>query len=122
MIKHLITHTIAAALACTAAFADEQRKDIVKTETKTGNAFAEARADARVSVSTTVTNVNGRPVTIIEDQDENGKQRIRRITYDTGRPKVKNITPKEKQPPKREDPFLRTRPTGGIKNPGGDAK
>jgi hypothetical protein len=110
MSKHIITRTIAAALACSAAFADEQRKEIIKIETKTGN----ANAEAKVFTSTTVTNINGRPVTILEDQDENGKKRLRMITYESGKPKVKDITPKEKEQ-KKEDPFWKKKPAGEAK-------
>lgn len=119
MNKHIITHTIAAALACSATFADEQKKEVVKSETKNGNATANAVAKA---TSTTTTNINGKPVTIMEDLDDNGKKRIRMITYENGKPKVKDITPKEKEQAKKEDPFWKKKPANDAQKPAEAAK
>ena len=119
MKKHIIIPTIAAAIACSTAFADEQKKEVVKNETKNGNATANAVARAS---STTTTNVNGKPVTIVEDQDDNGKKRLRMITYQNGKPKVKDITPKEKEAVKKEDPFSKKMPVEDAKKPAGDIK
>ena len=110
MNKHIIIHTIAAAFTCSAAFADEQKKEAVKAEAKNGEARAEARA---FSSTTTTTNVNGKPVTITEDLDENGKKRIRMITYVNGKPKVKDITPKDK--PAANDANGAKKPAEGAK-------
>lgn len=117
MNKPIIIHTIAVALVCGTGFADGQKREVVVSEVKTGN----ARADARAFSSTTTTIQNGRPVTIIEDLDENGKKRLRMITYETGKPKMKDITPKEKPAPK-EDTFWKKKPAGDAKKPAEDAK
>jgi len=98
MKKQIIIYTIATVLACGATFAEEQKTEDVKSETKNSTSTASAVAK---TTSTTTTNINGQPVTIIEDQDENGKKRLRMITYQNGKPKVKDITPKEKVPAKK---------------------
>ncbi|MEK0450046.1 MAG: hypothetical protein RL088_2314 [Verrucomicrobiota bacterium] len=94
-----IIATIIALSAGQAAFAEEVKNEQV---TKAENGRAEARAEAKAvanmrNVSTTM--VNGKAVTIIEEPDENGKMRRKLITYSpSGKPKIKDITPKEKQP------------------------
>jgi hypothetical protein len=120
MNKHIAITTIAAALACSATFAGEQKKEeVVKSETKNGNATAHAVAKA---TSSTTTNINGKPVTIMEDLDDNGKKRIRMITYENGKPKVKDITPKEKEQAKKEDPFWKKKPANDAQKPAEAAK
>ncbi len=119
MNKHISIATIAAALAFNATFADEQKKEVVKSETKSGNATANAVAKA---TSTTTSIINGKPVTVVEDQDDSGKKRIRMITYVNGKPKVKDITPKEKEPAKKEDLFAKKKPANDAQNPAEAAK
>lgn len=97
MNRHLIT--LLATFAASVAFADADKKDTTKAEAKSN------------STTTTTTNINGKVVTVIKDQDEQGKERVRMITQQgTGKPKVKDITPKEKQPAKKDDPLARLKP------------
>lgn len=126
MKRHLVLHTLTAVLACSAALADEKKGAVAKSESKDGTATAYAYAEARAtSSSTSTTVINGKPVTIIEDQDENGRKRLRMITVQGGRAKVKDITPKEKAP--KEDSAAKKKPVEDAKpranaKPAGDSQ
>lgn len=106
MNKLIMIPTIVVALASHALAADVQKQAIAKSEANAGNAVA--------SASSTTTNLNGRPVTIVEDQDDNGRKRLRMITYRNGKPKVKDITPVDKKVVNKEDPFSKKQPAGNL--------
>ena len=97
MKKAILLHSLLATFACTLALADDQKTEVTKTEPTTGTANAFAHAEAKAAISSTTTNVNGRAVTITEEPDENGKMHRKMITYSpSGKPRVKDITPKDK--------------------------
>lgn len=117
MKTHITIHTIIAALYCGAAFGADVKSEVSETKSETKDGTTTARAEATAfakaeSRTISTTNVNGKTVTIIEEPDENGKLRRKMITYSpSGRPKVKDITPKEKKPAEKADPFDQTKPS-----------
>ncbi len=120
MKTHLIIHTLAAAFGCAVATADEVKKEFVKTETKASGNNAEARAEAKVFGKTVFsTLVNGKPVTIIEEPDKDGKMRRKMITFENGKPKEKDVTPKEKKPSPTPVPFWKPKANAEPQKDGG---